>query len=248
MIPSIWTRSSARRAAAHCPHTGTMHSPTTWSAGCVPERCRQCGGSTGASSRVRRARLPVASSLRSALPRMRTIARDATKRSGSGSQRRLRWPTQGRMTRSVSFPRTRSASVRPGDVRGDDAVAGVAAGPAEPGRAIEVHRHRPVAGDAQRPAPVVRDRWPTRRRGSGAGSPARAARAPRRCARSRRRWAGSAGTARRARRSRSGRPGALRVEEQVAHVAHEHAVRPADLVPHRGGSGSVAIISEYSGR
>ncbi len=166
---------------------------------------RQCGGRTGASRRVRRAGLPVASSLRSALPRMRTIARDATNRSGSGSQRRLRWPDPGQMDEVGVVAEDEVGERPPGDVRRDDAMTGVPAGPAEPGRAVEVHGHRPVARDAERAAPVVRDLGRRGGREVAPDRPARGVTAPRRCARSRRRSAGSAGRARRARRSRSGR-------------------------------------------
>ena len=51
-----------------------------------------------------------------------------------------------------------------GDVGGHHAVPGVAAGPAEPGGRVEADAHAPVAGNAQRAAPVVRDRRRLRRR------------------------------------------------------------------------------------
>ena len=93
-----------------------------------------------------------------------------SQRSGSGSQRRERWPTHGSRTRSVSRPSTRSAQGAAGQVGGADAVADVPAGPGQPGRRVEPDRGAPVARHAERPAPGVRDA--VRRRAPGTGRPA----------------------------------------------------------------------------
>ena len=53
------------------------------------------------------------------------------KRNGSGSHRRLRWPTHGSADQVGARAEHQVGQRAPGDVRGGDAVAGVAAGPAD---------------------------------------------------------------------------------------------------------------------
>ena len=79
-----------------------------------------------------------------------------SQRSGSGSHRREWCPTQGRRVTGSGRPRTRAASVRPARCGRADAVADVAASPAQAVRA-EPDARVPVARDAQRPAPGVRE-------------------------------------------------------------------------------------------
>ena len=206
-------------------------------------------GRTACTSSVRRARRPVRSSCRSAEPRMPTIMRLAMNRSGSGSHLRPRWPTHGSLVRSLRALEDQVGERAARDVRGHDAVAGVAAGPREAGRAVVHHRHAPVARHAQRPAPVVRDRGPRRPGRSGAGSTRSAARAPRRGARSPRGSASPACTARRGRRWRCGRPWCA-ARRRTGGAGRRSSRAPTSRAPptRPGLSGSVATISEYSGR
>ena len=81
---------------------------------------RGSGSQRGVSGRpggrrraARRDGRPVRASSASAAPIMRRPRLMPSQRSGSGSQRGERWPTQGSRTRSVSAPMIRSHSVRP---------------------------------------------------------------------------------------------------------------------------------------
>ncbi len=66
----------------------------------------------------------------------------------------------------------------PGEVRGADTVAHVAAGRAEPGHRVQRHRRVPVPRDAERAAPAVRDRGCSGSAGEGRAGCARARRTP----------------------------------------------------------------------
>ena len=126
------------------------------------------------------------------------------KRSGSGSQRRLSWPTHGSETRSLSRLEHEVGERAAERLARDHAVPGVAAGPAEPGRRVVVHRQHQSRGTPSGPPQwwVIAAR---RRPGSARRASARAAPARRRCARRPRRAGSPGGRARRARRSRCGR-------------------------------------------
>ncbi len=165
---------------------------------------------------------------------MPTIMRLAMKRSGSGSHLRPTCPTHGSFVSSLGRSRIRSASVRPDDVGRHDAVAGVAARPREPGRAVVHHRRAPVARHAERPAPVVRD--------GGASRRAEVAMDRRRQPRAHLVAALVVLADRRAQLVRRAAAAdgdavvdrALRVEEQVVLVGDGLASRPAELLPHVG--------------
>ena len=128
-----------------------------------------------------------------------------SQRSGSGSQRRERCPTHGSAVSSVSPAGDQVGQRAAGEVRRRHAVADVAAGPRQPGRGVEADRGVPVAGDAERAAPAVRDRARRAAPGTARAACARARRTRAAPGRSRPRCASRSGTARRGRRTPAGR-------------------------------------------
>ena len=77
-----------------------------------------------------------------------------SQRSGSGSQRRLRWLTQGRVTRSLSAPVTRSASVRPARL-----VVATPSPTYPPAQPIPVPRSSPTDAAQSRAMPRQPPHW-----------------------------------------------------------------------------------------
>ena len=104
-----------------------------------------------------RAGRPVRASSRSASRAARRPALTPSHRSGSGSQRGERCPTHGSRVSPVSRPEHEVGQRAPREVARGDPVADVAAGPPGAGQRVPRHRRVPVARDAERAAPGVRE-------------------------------------------------------------------------------------------
>ena len=106
---------------------------------------------------ARRDERPVRDSSRSAASIIRSPALAPIQRSGSGSHRGERWSTHGQPRQLGAAAEHQVGERLAGQVRGADTVTDVPAAPAQPGARVESDRGEPVARDAERAAPLVRD-------------------------------------------------------------------------------------------